>query len=127
VSYLLDTYALIEWYVQGNSNYEPYFKAGVKRYLTKLSLLEFYHQILHRLGKRSAEKYYSHIKGYTELTELTEDILKDSAAFRSRMLKRGRKPSYADSVNYVTAKKVGAKLLTGDKEFEDVENVEFVK
>ena len=32
------------------------------------------------------------------------------------MLRGGREPSCADSVNYVTAQVIGAKLLTGDRE-----------
>lgn len=35
--------------------------------------------------------------------------------------------SYADSVNYIAAKRLGIKLLTGDRAFTGMENVEFVK
>ncbi|MEM2192574.1 MAG: PIN domain-containing protein [Candidatus Hadarchaeales archaeon] len=127
MSYLLDTYALIEWYDQGNSRYRPYFDPGVKRYLTKLTLLEFYHYVYHNKGKELAEKYYSHLKRHAEIVELTEDVLKKSAVFRSEMLKKGKRFSYADCVNYVSAKELRAKLLTGDREFEKMENVELVR
>lgn len=83
MSFLVDTYGLIEWYVQGNPNYEPYFKSGAERHITKLSLLEFYHQVYHRVGKEAAEKYYEHLKGYSEIEDLTEEIIKESGAFRS--------------------------------------------
>ena len=32
-----------------------------------------------------------------------------------------------DCVGYVVAKRVGVKFLTGDREFKDMPNVEFVK
>lgn len=127
MSFLVDTYALMEWYVQGNSSYEPYFKPGVERHLTKLTLLEFYHQVYHRIGEETAEKYYAHLKGYSEIEDLTEHIIKESGAFRSKMLKKGKRLSYADCVNYVTAKQTNTKLLTGDKEFKGMESVEYVK
>jgi len=35
--------------------------------------------------------------------------------------------SMADCISYIQSKEVGVKFLTGDKEFEDLDNVEFVK
>ena len=127
MSFLLDTFALFEWYIQGNQKYERYFKPPEERHLTKLSLMEFYFQIYHRMGESTAKKYLTHLLGYVKLEELTERIILESAAFRSKMLKKGRKLSYADCVNYVTAKHIGAKLLTGDVGLEGLENVEFVR
>ncbi|MEM2289517.1 MAG: PIN domain-containing protein [Candidatus Hadarchaeales archaeon] len=99
----------------------------MRRYLTKLTLLEFYYYVYHNRGKKSAEKYFSHLKRHADIVELTEEILKKSAIFRSEMLKKGKHFSYADCVNYVSAKELGAKLLTGGKEFKYLENVEFVR
>ena len=127
MSFVVDTYALFEWYVQGNPRYEPYFQPDAQRHLTVLTLLEFYHQIYHRMGESTAEEFYAHLKAYCKVEELTDESIRQSAAFRSRMLRGGKEPSYADSVNYVTAQIIGAKLLTGDKEFEDMEDVEFVR
>ena len=47
MSFLVDTYALIEWYVQRNERYAPYFDASIQKHLTKLTLLEFYCQVYH--------------------------------------------------------------------------------
>ncbi|MEW5759256.1 MAG: PIN domain-containing protein [Candidatus Thermoplasmatota archaeon] len=127
MKFLLDTYALIEWYAQGNQNYAPYFKLDVERHITKTTLLEFYCQIYHNLGEKKAETYYSYITAYAEITELTEDIIKSAAVFRSKMMKKKKKLSYGDCINYITACKIGAKFVTGDKEFEELENVEFVR
>lgn len=127
MSFVVDTYALFEWYVQGNPAYEPYFQPGSEKHLTVLTLLEFYHQVYHRIGKDTAERFYDHLKAYCKVEDLDDEIIKGSAAFRSSMLGEGKQPSYADSVNYVTARIIGARLLTGDREFEDMEDVEFVR
>lgn len=127
MSFLVDTYAPMEWYVQGNSRYEPCFQSHTKRYLTKLALMEFYCQLCRRMGKEKAEKFYRHLKTYAKTEELAEEIIKHAAAFRSEMLHRRKKPSYADSVNYATAKHIGTKLLTSDVEFKDMKNVEYVR
>jgi uncharacterized protein len=51
-----------------------------------------------------------------------EDIIKASDLKRKK-----RKLSIPDCIGYVVAKREGAKFLTGDKEFENFSNVEFVK
>ncbi len=127
MSFLVDTYALMEWYVQGNSHYEPYFRADTKRHLTKLTLMEFYCQVYHRMGKRRADEFHRHLKAYSQTEELTEEIIRRAAVFRSQVLNRGKKRSYSDSVNYVTAKHISAKLLTGEVEFKGLRNVEYVR
>ena len=38
-----------------------------------------------------------------------------------------RDVSYVDCLGYTLAKKLGVKFLTGDEQFKDMENVEFVK
>jgi len=43
------------------------------------------------------------------------------------MLREGKSLSYAECANYVTAELIGAKLLTGDREFEDIDGVEYVR
>ena len=45
--------------------------------------------------------------------------------FKIKNIKRSL--SYADCIGYIIALRYGIKFLTGDKEFETLENVEFVK
>lgn len=56
----MDTYALIEWYDQKNPKYRPYFEPDVKRYITQLTLMEFYFYVYHHRGREVAERYYTH-------------------------------------------------------------------
>jgi len=44
-----------------------------------------------------------------------------------RALNKKRNLSYVDCIGYIIAKQRNIKFLTGDKEFEYMENVEFVK
>ena len=53
------------------------------------------------------------------------DDIKDTTKLKIKYAKR--KLSIPDSIGYVMAKRLKIKFLTGDKMFEDLENVEFVK
>lgn len=127
--YLIDTYALIEWLVQGNDNYKKYFESMDKEggFLTELTVLEFYYTVFHRLGKEKGDEALDIILGNNKVIDLTLGMIKEAAIFRSLMINKKKNLSYADSVNYVAAKTLKVKLLTGDNDFKNVENVEFVK
>ena len=57
--------------------------------------------------------------------EIDDETLKEAMKFRKELKKRD--VSYTDSIGYIYAKRHNMKFLTGDKEFENLENVEFVK
>ena len=44
-----------------------------------------------------------------------------------RYKNKKKKLSMTDCISYFQAKELGIKFLTGDKEFQNLENVEFVK
>ncbi len=48
-------------------------------------------------------------------------------ASRLKLQYKRRNLSMTDCIGYTIAKNLGIKFLTGDKEFQDLENVEFVK
>ena len=125
--YLIDTYAIFEWLV-GNPAYVPYFDEieNTMSHTTQFVLLEFYFGLYHKLGAAEAEKKFAEITPYLDIIELDLETLKEAAKFRSDMLPK-KKFSYADSVNYIAARKLKVKFLTGDEEFRGMPNVEFVK
>lgn len=127
--YLVDTYALIEWYDKGNKAYDKYLEKLEPKvyYITRLTLLEFYYLVYHRKGFETAETYYRYLLSYFNIVELDDKLLKESAIFKSEQLKKGKKLSYVDSVNYAAAKFLGIKILTGDNDFKGLERIEFVK
>ena len=121
LTFFFDSYALIEIY-EKNVNYKDYVNANV---------ITSYFQIY--------ETYYSLIRnGYCEdavndffiflqdfYIGLKFDWIPKAVEFRREHKKR--KLSYADCLGYVIAKEMKIKFLTGDKEFKDLENVEFVE
>ena len=129
MTYVVDTYALIEWFIQGNENYRKHFEAIDSKgaFVTELTVMEFYHKVFHSTGKDKADEALDVILGNMKVIDLNLEMIKQSAIFRSEMLREKRQLSYADSVNYIAAKGMRLKLLTGDNDFKGLENVEFVK
>ena len=59
------------------------------------------------------------------MVNIGDETLKEAIQFRKTLKKR--RLSYADCIGYIYAKRHGMKFLTGDKEFENLPGVEFVK
>ncbi len=120
-NYFFDTYALYELVV-GNPNYTNFF-SDVGIITTRLNLMELYYGLLRDYDRKIADKYYNVFVGY--MVEINNETIKQAMVFR--LLNKNKKLSYVDCIGYILAKKRGIKFLTGDKEFEGMENVEFVK
>lgn len=121
LTFFFDSYALYEIF-QGNKDYEKY-KKEIAIITTKFNLMEFHYGILRTDGKEEADKQYD---AYAEFTiEANNDAIKKASEFRLKH--KEKKLSYVDCIGYVLAKECNAKFLTGDKQFEGMENVEFVK
>ena len=122
VAFFFDTYALYE-IIKGNPAYDTY-KKGIVFATTKLNLMELHYGLLRDKGKQVADSYYDLFLKYA--IEVKEDAtIKEANAFRLKFYRR--ELSYVDCIGYVLAQKLGAKFLTGDKQFKDLPNVEFVK
>ncbi|MBS3163556.1 PIN domain-containing protein [Candidatus Woesearchaeota archaeon] len=118
--YFFDTYAIIEM-IKGNENYSKFKNA--KMITAILNLIELHYALLKDFNEDKAnyflEKYSNYVIG------LDIGIIKEANKFRLKNIKK--KISTADSIGYVLSIKNGIKFLTGDQEFEGLENVEFVK
>ena len=118
--YFFDTYAIFEL-IGGNKSYEKYIDKIVV--LTKLNIFELFHNALRDFGETEADsiiKIY-----YPSVIEYSADEIKEAAKLRLKYKKRDL--SMTDCIGYIVAKKLKIKFLTGDKEFENFDNVEFVK
>ena len=51
----------------------------------------------------------------------------DASEFRKSANKTGKKLSLIDALGYSCSRKLGINFLTGDREFLDMENVEYIK
>lgn len=115
-----DSYAIIEII---NLN-ERYLKFKDFQIITNdLNLAEVYYYLLKNYNKKTADYWISVLD--IKLIEISKEISLKAAEFR--FIHNRKKISFADSIGYITALKSGMKFLTGDKEFENFENVEFVK
>ncbi|MBS3074534.1 hypothetical protein J4447_03720 [Candidatus Pacearchaeota archaeon] len=118
--YFFDSYALIEMY-KGNSNYAQYVQEDVT--ITIFNLAEIYYSILNGFSESVAD--IIHEKYKNNVSKISEKILKTAMKFRKENKKKNL--SYADCIGYIYALKNNLVFLTGDKEFEGMKNVEFVK
>lgn len=115
-----DSYALFE-ILLGNPRYLERTNK-VAMITTKLNLLEVHHAILRVKGENDADNYFQGFEGFT--VEIDNEVLKNASKLKS--FYKQKKLSYIDCVGYALAQSRGIKFLTGDKEFKDMENVEFI-
>lgn len=118
--YFFDSYAIMEM-VYENEDYKDYIYKSPS--LTKLNLFEVFYHILRESGEEDADKVFQKYSPFA--VDFGDEIIKESAKFR--LEHKGRNMSMTDCIGYIISKKLGIKFLTGDKEFEDLDNVEFVK
>ncbi len=118
--YFFDTYALFE-IIHKNKNYKNYLKVGI--ITTKLNLMELHYSLLRLYSREIANKSYSRFKMFC--IDIDDEFIKMANEFK--FFNKKRKLSYVDCLGYVLAKANNVKFLTGDKQFSDFDNVEFVK
>ena len=119
MDFVFDTYALLE-IIRGNRDYEPYLSKGI--IINNFIFAEFCY-ILIRSDYPYASKYLEKYKEF--IFNLNPQVIKEAMSFRYKNKKKNL--SIPDCVSYFQAKELGIKFLTGDKEFANMENVEFVK
>ncbi|MBU1103739.1 MAG: type II toxin-antitoxin system VapC family toxin [Nanoarchaeota archaeon] len=118
-TFLYDTYALIE-ILNKNPNYDQYTDKEI--IINDFIFAEFSYQLI--VGKaENKEEILDEVE--PAIIFPNPEILKKAMKFRYENKKK--KMSMTDCVSYTMAREMGVKFLTGDKEFEGLENVEFVK
>ena len=120
-TYFFDTYAFYEL-IHGNPNYIKY-SSNIVIVTTKLNLMELHYGIMLLHGKEKADEYYDQFIKFS--VEFDDKTIKQSNEFK--MQNKDKKLSYIDCLGYITAKLMNIPFLTGDKGFQDIENVEYVK
>lgn len=119
MSYFFDSYAIIE-IINSNEKYLKFkFEIPI---LTSLNISEIYYYFLLNYNKQTADYWINNLK--FELVNITQDVAVEAAKFRFNNKKL--KLSYADCIGYVVALKNGLKFLTGDRQFRNMDNVEFI-
>ena len=121
ITFFYDTYAILE-IIKGNSNYKAYLK-DVGVVITRLNLMELYYRLYILHGLETAEVYYQKYKPF--VIEISDSLIKKAMIFKAE--NKNKDLSYVDCIGYVYAKENKIKFLTGDRQFENMDNVEFVK
>ena len=118
--YFLDSYALIE-IAKENKNYEKFNQTN--NITTLMNLLEVHNRIIKDFSEVIADSVIQKLKRMVIDFDL-EDI---KLASRTKAKFRSKKLSYIDCLGYAISLRRDLIFVTGDKEFKDMENVEFVK
>lgn len=118
--FFFDSYAILE-VLRGSKNYEKYKECIIVT--AKLNLFEVFYSMLKGLEEKDYNDLFQ--KYYEVAIDFDLDVIKEAAKFRLRYKKNNL--SMTDCIGYMLAKKWRIRFLTGDKEFENMENVEFVK
>ena len=116
--FFFDTYAFFE-VINGNPKYKPYTECEV--ITTLFNLAELNYNLKKEKDKKAADEYTDKYSKF--VVEVSIEDVKKAMDFKTMH----RKLSIPDAVGYIISKKHGVKFLTGDKDFENIENVEFVK
>lgn len=120
-SIFFDTYAFCELLV-GNNKYREYMRQ-FSIITTKLNIMEVHYWLLRNYSSEIADKYYDELLKYS--IDIEDIIVKE--ANKWKLLNKDKKISYIDCIGYMIAQKTNMKFLTGDRQFENLPNVEFVK
>lgn len=117
-AYFFDTYAILE-IINGTESYKPYVNVGIV--VTKLNLFELYYTLLKMHGKETALNYLH------QFAQCAMDFNEGDIEVAAELKQSNKNLSMADCIGYAVAMRNQVKFLTGDMQFKDLWNVEFVK
>lgn len=120
IKYFLDTYAIIE-IIKENKEFKK-FQETIN-FTGFANLLEVHHKISKEFNEKKADEIVDKLKTVTINVEL-KDI---KAASRFRIKHARNEFSYIDCLGYMMALNRNMRFVTGDNQFKNFENVEFVK
>ncbi len=116
----LDTYALIEIHDE-NPNFLPYLRQEFV--IPDLTMAEFYSVILRDYNEKTADYLLKKFDPFVAPVDF--GIIIKAVKYRHEHKKQNL--SFFDCVGYIFARENNMKFVTGDKEFENKDGVEFIK
>ncbi|MCF7871886.1 PIN domain-containing protein [Candidatus Woesearchaeota archaeon] len=121
ITYFLDTYAFIGL-LEGKKAYDK-FKGVVSVITTKMNLLELYYYLIRTGNSKKADFYFDFFSSYC--IDVSDSVFKEAAKFKFK--NKSKNISYVDAIGYVLARSKGLMFVTGDKEFKDLDGVNFLR
>lgn len=122
-SFFADSYAIIE-ILKGNGNYRPYQE--VTLVATEFNICEVAFAVC-RDYPHKTHTVMKQVRKMIILKPTTDEDYCCGAAMRRATTSAGRKLSTIDCVGYSVARRLQIPFLTGDREFEEIDDVEFVR
>ena len=122
--YYADTYALVE-ILRGSPAYERY--ASEELVTSEFNLLELAYALTRDYGREKAVEVLRIVRAFVTIVQPTDEDYAEASALRIELKKQSKKLSLIDALGYVLAKRLKILFLTGDREFKDLDNVEYVK
>ena len=122
--YYADTYALVE-ILRGSPAYERY--AGEELVTSEFNLLELAYALTRDYGREKAVKILRITRAFVTIVQPTDEDYAEASALRMELKKQNKNLSLIDTLGYVLAKRLKILFLTGDREFKDLDGVEYVK
>ncbi len=121
MNFFYDSYAFIE-YLNGNVQYKPYFEqhTGIT---TIFNVVEVYYSILRDQGKYAAAEFLPIILSL--VVNVDGEVVQKAMEFK--LLHKKKDISYTDSIGHQIATERHILFLTGDIQFKNMPQVEFVK
>ena len=122
--YFADTYALVE-ILRGKGSYRAY--AASVLYTTDFNLLELAYPLVRDFGRDTALNVLQKIRNVAVVVATDDSDFARAAEMRIAARKSKKNLSLIDCLGYVVAQRMGVPFLTGDREFRDLPDVEFVR
>jgi predicted nucleic acid-binding protein len=119
-----DTYALIEL-LKGNPSHDRYSDADLVT--TEFNMLELTYALLRDFGRHETANVIDFMRRKIEVIPAEDPDYLSASEFRLSANKTGKKLSLVDALGYSCSRKLGIKFLTGDREFNGMDNVEYIK
>jgi len=127
MKYLIDSYAWIE-YIDGSVAGEKVMKILNENHeIFSLSLI--ISEVVSRTKRKNmnAETAYKAIISNSKIVQITPEIAKETGIFHANIRNKMRDFGLVDSFIYVIAKKLNAKILTGDGHFRKFKEAVMIK
>lgn len=123
-SFFADSYAVIE-ILKGNRHYLPYLGSG-QLLTSEFNICEVAFAVC-RDYPESSSYVMKEIRKIITLVPTTDEDYCSGAFLKRSPVNRGKKLSTIDCVGYAVSRRLDIPFLTGDREFESLDHVEFVR
>ena len=122
--YYADTYALVE-ILKGNPAYERY--AMEELITSEFNMLELAYALTRDYGEERAVETLRIVRAFITIAQPRDKDYARASTLRLELRKQGRNLSLIDALGYVLAKRLNIRFLTGNREFKDLDGVEYAR